>query len=656
MPTFRFMNRLLSVGFGVILAGLPVFAKAEPADDVAARPDALKNIIKIKSPDGRIKLCFGLAELDARTGSPQYWVARDGKLILAPSSLGFEYEGGAHATPPFVVLASDQRSQDAVWRPVYGERAEIRDHFNELTVRLEQTTGQGTKMELVFRAYDTGVAFCYRVSGRGEDARIRIRRERTEFRFTGNHEAWAVYSAQGVYAKVTLDRVKAGCERPLVVQVGGDCFAAVAEARLVDYARMKLGPLDGVPHALVSVLDGPVESALPLRTPWRVIMLADTPAALLQGNDLIMNLNDPCAITDTSWIKPGKVIREVTLTTTGGKACVDFALRGRFQFVEFDAGWYGPEGDDASDATTVTLDPRRSNGPLDLPEVIRYAQERGVGIILYVNQRALTRQLDTLLPLFRQWGVKGVKYGFVNVGSQSATIWLHDAVRKAAEHQLMVDIHDEYRPTGFSRTYPNLMTQEGIRGDEERQPPTSSLVTLFTRMLAGAGDNTICYFDSRVRAQANHAYQLAKTVCFYSPWQFHFWYDRPPKSPRRHSGAGAEQNLIIEVPELQFFEQIPTVWDDTLVLQGDLGEYAVVARRNGQKWFLGAMNAETARMIKVPLSFLGAAGDWTATVYVHDVGVGTPTQVGIVRKRVTAETAMELDLSPNDGAAVVFER
>ena len=231
----------------------------------------------------------------------------------------------------------------------------------------------------------------------------------------------------------------------------------------------------------------------------------------------------------------------------------------------------------------MNVDPKRSPGPLDLHEVIRYAGERGIGIILYVNRRALERQLDEILPLYRQWGVKGVKYGFVHVGSQTWTRWLHEAVRKAAEHRLMVDIHDEYRPTGYSRTYPNLMTQEGIAGDETSPVNQLTLTILFTRMLAGAADNTICYYDQRVDRNASHAYQLAKAVCLYSPWQFLYWYDRPPAAPQDKGGAGNARTALGDEPELEFFDHMPTVWDDTRVLQGQIGQYAVIARRRGAR-------------------------------------------------------------------------
>ncbi|MHC4367374.1 MAG: glycoside hydrolase family 97 catalytic domain-containing protein, partial [Planctomycetota bacterium] len=325
-----------------------------------------------------------------------------------------------------------------------------------------------------------------------------IASEKTQFRFTGDHNAYAAYSAQGEYSEVPISKLKKGCERPLTIRIDDGLYAAVAEAALVDYARMRLSPHEGQANAIVSSLASEVRASAPFSTPWRVIMLGKTPGELLERNYLILNLNEPCAIEDTSWIKPGKVIREVTLTTAGGMACVDFAAEHNLQYVEFDAGWYGHEYSDESDATTISVDPKRSKGPLDLHAVIEYAKQRDIGIILYVNRRALEQQIDEILPLYEKWGIKGVKYGFVQVGSQKWTAWLQEAVRKAAKHHLMVDIHDEYRPTGYSRTYPNLMTQEGIRGDETRPSNSLTLTILFTRMLAGAGDNTICYYDRRV--------------------------------------------------------------------------------------------------------------------------------------------------------------
>jgi alpha-glucosidase len=470
---------------------------------------------------------------------------------------------------------------------------------------------------------------------------VRIKREKSEFRFHADHITWATYSAQGLYEQVTLSQIRRGCERPLVVQVADDLYAALAEARLVDYARMKFGPLQGVPYGLEGRLDGEVESPLPLTTPWRVVMVADSPGRLVENNSIILNLNEPGAIRDTSWIKPGKVIREVSLTTAGGKACVDFAVQRGLQYVEYDAGWYGPEGDPASDARTVTLDPKRSKGPLDLHEVIRYADQRGIGIIVYVNHLALERQLDELLPLYKKWGVKGIKFGFVNVGSQQWTRWLHDAIRKCAEHEFMVDVHDEYRVTGYSRTYPNLMTVEGIRGDEARPTNEQTLTFAFTRMIAGPADNTVCWNDRRVVENSTYAYQLAKPVVLFSPWQFLFWYDRPA--------------AVEDTPELEFYRRLPTSWDETRVLQGRIGEYAVVARRKGEQWFIGCMNANEPHEFDVPLNFLETGRRYTAHVYTDDPTVATRTHVRIERLPVDRDTTLKVALPARGGEVIRIE-
>jgi len=313
-------------------------------------------------------------------------------------------------------------------------------------------------------------------------------------------------------------------------------------------------------------------------------MIAESAGKLLEQNYLIQNLNPPCEISDPSWIKPGKVIRDITLTTAGGMACIDFAAGHGMQYVEFDAGWYGPETDVASDATTVTLDEKRSKGPFDMPRLIQYGKEKGIGVILYVNRRALEQQLDTLLPLYQSWGVDGIKYGFVQVGTQEYTRWLHEAVKKTAQYKMVVDIHDEYRPTGFSRTYPNLLTQEGIRGDEESIPNSHTLTTMFTRMLAGAGDNTICYYAERVTEKmGSHGSQLAKAVCLFSPLQFLYWYDKPGIAPGKNVDLKGTTNMIGDEPELEFFNNVPTVWDETRVLTGEISKYGVIARRSGSQ-------------------------------------------------------------------------
>lgn len=465
--------------------------------------------------------------------------------------------------------------------------------------------------------------------------------------------AWTSNRAQSEIAGTRVSAIKEAVERPLLVQLEESMYLALGEAALVDFARMKFVQKEGNPGTLVASLDGGATLKTSSYTPWRFIMAAKTPGQLLENNYLLLNLNEPNQIKDVSWVKPGKVIREVTLTTQGGMATVDFAARHNLQYIEFDAGWYGNEYDDASDATTITVDPKRSKGPLDLIKVIEYAKTKNIGVILYVNRRALEKQLDEVLPLLSSWGVSGVKYGFVNVGPQEWTSWLHDAVRKASDYQLMVDIHDEYRPTGYSRTYPNLMTQEGIRGDEESPDNSMVLNTLFTRMIAGAGDHTNCYFAPRVTEKmGSHVSQLAKAVCIYSPWQFLYWYDRPKGSRPGDEGAGGSKSFIKEVPELAFFDVLPTVWDDTKVLDGHPGEYAVVARRSGTSWFVGALNGNDDRKIEVPLDFLAKGKSYEAIIYTDDANSTSETKVKIEKRRVEAGDTLDSDVKQKNGLAI----
>ncbi len=525
----------------------------------------------------------------------------------------------------------------------------MRSRYRAVSFRLEKKDDPNRVLVLHFRLYDNALAFRYEVPGRG---RITIEREMSRFRFYGDHGCWVTSRAQGLYEFVPISRVVKEAERPLTLEIQGGPCVALAEAACVDYARMRLVSLKEEPFTLASSLAGPVPAGLPLVTPWRVVMVAPSPGKLLEGNDVILDLNAPCALKDTSWIRPGKVIREVSLTTQGGKACVDFAASRGLQFVEYDAGWYGPENDPRSDAATVTLDPRRSKGPLDLFEVIRYARSKGIGVILYVNHLALERQLDEILPLYRKWGVSGVKYGFVRVGPKKWTSWLHMAVRKAAANRLMVDIHDEYRPTGYSRTYPNLMTQEGILGDEGRPATKTTLAILFTRMLCGPADNTFCYYSGRIGKDPTHACQLAKAVCIFSPWQFLFWYDRPGGSPQGKGGAGNSRGIIGDEPELEFFKVLPTTWDDTKVLLGEIGKFAVIARRKGREWFIGCMNSGKPRLLPVNLDFLEKGRKYTATIYYDDPSVKTRTHVGIRKVPVDSSTILRALLAPGGGRAI----
>lgn len=605
----------------------------------------------IKSPDGRIVLTFAVKDMGTAKGCPVYSVAYKGKAVVADSRLGLELSKSALGAGLEIVKETPS-SNDSTWKPVYGERSSYRDNYNQVVVELKESAAPGRLLNLTFRVYNEGAAFCYTVPKQAGMEKADITRENSEFRFLADHTVWDVSSAQGVYRKTTISKIKPGCERPLPVQVADDVFLALGEAKMVDAARMKFEVMKDVTNALVSRLDGSTEGALPLTTPWRFIMAADSPGQLLENNFIVLNLNDPCAITDTSWIKPGKVIREVTLSTTGGKACIDFAVARGLQYILFDAGWYGHEYDKKSDASAVNLDPKRSKGPLDLQEVIKYGNEKGIGVLLYVNHLAAEQQLDQILPLYRKWGIKGVKYGFVNVGPQQWATWLHMAVRKAADNKLMVDAHDEYRTIGYTRTYPNFMTCEGIGGDETSPSNEQTLNILFSRMIAGCADNTVCYYAKRVDEKATHAYQLAKAVCLYSPWQFLYWYDRPSGAPKNVGGAGGAETGIGSEPELEFYDHIPTVWDDTKVVHGKIGEFAVIARKSGDAWYIGYMNSGETRKLEVPLTFLEKGRKYVAHIYSDDPAIQTKTHVKIERFLVESGSVLKVSASLQGGQAI----
>ena len=583
--------------------------------------------VTVESPGRK----FAIELSTRKVGRPTYRVLWRGKEIIQPSGLGFMLNGEKDWTKGFGPLMELNVSESNYsWKPVWGERSLIHDRYRGATVAYSREDGTAFKLEA--RAYDEGVAFRYVIDKGPSGDTLHIASERTEFQFGADHDIWAVTSAQGKYSKIKLSESRHNLERPCVLETADGKVIAVAEAALVDYARMRVRRPDDSSTALVSRLHGPVVSKLPLITPWRVIMAGDTAGDLLENNHLILNLNEPSKIADTSWIKPGKVIREVSLSTQGGIDCVDFAVEYGLEYIEYDAGWYGPQDREDSDARTVS---RRG---LDLQEVLKYAKDHGIGVFVYVNRRHLESQLDELLPIYKSWGIAGIKYGFVQHGSQKWTAWMHDAIRKTAEYEILVDVHDEYRVTGLERTYPNFLTAEGIGGDETRPTHEQALANLFTRMIAGPADHTFCYYNGYVDQTSSHASQLAKSVCFFSPLQFLFWYDRPSQMSKD--------------PELEFFRHLPTTWDESLVLHSKIGTYAAIARRNGKNWFVGCMNAVEPRTLEVVFDFLPGDKNYTAHIYRDDDSVNTRTKVGIKKRDVTATSVFRADLAKQGGVAI----
>lgn len=595
------------------------------------------------SPNGKLVFNYSIDKNDKST--VKYNIAYNGKEVVLNSLLGI-----TNWLENLEIEKTIDTTVHTEWFPVYGERSVIKDYYNQKIIVLKRINNNYEKLWVIVRAYNEGIAFRYYFP---EDPQrggsyLTIDEEKTNFRFSPGAECWFAPYAQAAYAKLPLKNWPGHSERPLTIRLANGLYTSLCEAALVQHARTKFYIAKGEEHIVRCAMYGKVEQLGPYATPWRVVMVAEKPIELLQNNDLILNLNEPDKLKNTSWIKPGKIMRINEITTINAKKVIDFAAQHHIDYVHFDTKWYGSE-------VLASSDPRKTYGPeLNMKEVVDYAKAKGVGVWLYVNQRALYNYLDEILPIYKDWGITGIKFGFVWVGSQFWTTWLHNAVAKCAEYNLMVDIHDEYRPTGVSRSYPNLLTQEGIRGNEEFPDGNTNTTLPFTRFIAGAADYTIVYYSRRELkphlkdAPENKilkntaAHQLALSVIFYSPLQYIYWYDTPDD--------------IQDEPETEFFDRLQTVWDDTKIINGEIGEYISVARRKGKTWFVGGVTNNEARTLSIPLSFLNKNKKYRVSLYT-DGGekVKTRTHVAINQKMVTSKSVLKFQLVSRGGCAMIID-
>jgi hypothetical protein len=521
-------------------------------------------------------------------------------------------------------------SRDTSWKPVYGERSIIRDVYKAITVELVKDDNPIYLMNVEIRAYNEGVAIRYFFPENEKGTYYRVVAENTEFSLPEGTKAWHHSWAQAPYNLLPLRNWPDESERPLTLQLSNGLFACLAEAEMVDYARTKFKLSNEKPNTILTSMYTPADLISPFSTPWRVIMVAEKAGELVEHNDLVLNLNPPAKIKDFSWIKPGKIMRVMTQTTKDALENIDFAAKHNLQYILFDWGWYGPAFSFSADATKVAI----SN--FDLPAIIQYGKGKGIGVWLYCNLQGLYSQSDSLFRVYKEWGVKGVKFGFVQVGSHRWTTWIEEMFKKAAEDSIMVNVHDDWRPTGEQRTWPNLMTSEGIRGNEEMPDATHNTVLPFTRYIAGAADYTICYYNKRIKT--THAHQLALAAIYYSPIQTLYWYDKPAFSENE--------------PELEFWDKIPVSWDETKVLQGMPGEFISTARRIADDWFIGTITNNNARTLKLSFDFLPKGKKYTATFYSDDEMTATKTKVKLERKVITPATTLNISLKPSGGQAI----
>ena len=609
----------------------------------------------LSSPNGKYQFVFSQKDgkLTYRLDYAGKQVVEEGELgvnidnHLVESAMGIPVDTNRVWTKGMEVTGVERRSEDNTWKTVYGEYSQIRDHYNEMTLHLmkggkHDNSGNGYDkrqqylFDIIVRAYDEGVAIRYHFPEATNGLFMHITDDLTSFRFAPGAEAYHYAWAQSHANKVKLLKSEAAwkeeAERPLTLHLANGLYAAIGEATLTDFVRGKLKLK--ADHELQMAMFDSADIITAYDMPWRFIMVGEKAIDLINNKQLVLNLNAPCQIADTSWIKPGKAFRVCRLDMKTCLAGVDFCVDRGLQYIELDAGWYGPEMKMSSSALKV-LESR----DIDMPKLCAYAKSKGVGVWVYVNQRALYQELDQILPLYEKWGISGIKFGFVQIGSQEWTTWLHQAVRKCADHHIMVDIHDEYRPTGWSRTYPNLMTQEGIGGNEEMPDAEHNTILPFTRFLCGPADYTLCYFNGRVKNTKAH--QLAMPVVYYSPVTFLYWYDLP--------------NAYKGEQELDFWKYCPTVWDESKALQGEIGEFVVQARRSGDDWFVGAMTGLQARDITINTAdFLQKGKKYRVEMYNDDPMLNTRTKVASTVQTLKAGKVIKLHLQPSGGAALRF--
>ncbi len=629
----------------------------------------------VESPDGRTRI-----QLERVDGGLGYSVHRDGEAILLPSRLGFRFKNRPPLHEGLEILGAEQREIDETWRPVWGEHSEIRNHCRELVVHCAK---DDRRIDLLFRAYDDGVAFRYRLLEPADEERV-IVSEMTRFRFPGNPVTWSIPanydSYEQLYRRMPLDELGAA-NTPITLELENGTVVSLHEANLTDYAGMTLAALRAEPGTLECDLvpwpnGDKVRTRIPFETPWRTIQIADTPGELVESS-LILNLNEPCAIEDTSWIKPmtymgiwwGMHIRKETwhqgpehgATTENATRHIDFAAAhnvGGLLIEGWNTGWENWGGKDAFDFVTPY-------GDFDLPAVAAYAREKGVALIGHHETGgdvpSYEKQLERAFSLYTSNGIHAIKTGYAGGiyprGHHHHGQWMvrhyRHVVERAAAHRITLDAHEPIKPTGISRTWPNMMTREGVRGTEynawsDGNPPEHATILPFTRMLAGPADYTAGIFDVLFdryrpdhRVHTTVAKQLALMVLLYSPLQM------AADLPENYEGN----------PAFAFVEDLPTTWDETRAPLGVIGDYAGVLRRSGDAWWAGVVTDKEGRSLDLPLDFLEKDRSYEVTIYRDGDGAHwetAPDRVEIDTRTVKHGETLALKLAPGGGQAIRF--
>jgi alpha-glucosidase len=669
------MNLKLTLSL-VALATLLGCATTDSVHSEAERP---KRQISVKSPDGTIE--FILRESRPLT----YSVAVDGRPVLSESRLGLKFKDGQTLGANARLLKVERREANTTWENKLGKRRVVSDHHQELHAKfLEQT---GRSFEIVVRVFNDGLGFRYVLPEvrSGETQTFILEEEQTQFAFPDNYACYAginentgkpenpigyIGSQETEFKPSRLSDLPTQQVRmvPLLVETPG-AWVAITESDLYDWAGLWLNRVPnsmntsnstaGVKLAarLAPRLDGQglVKSTFPRQSPWRTLLIARQPGRLIES-DLVNNLASPCRLQDPSWVRPGKMAwdhwwsGDVKMDTATLKEYVQLAADMGWPYQLVDWQWYGPYNKPTASITNV-------NPAVDMDELRRFAKEKGVRLWLWLYWTDADRNdaYKQAFELYEKWGIAGIKIDFMNRDDQEMVNWYEKLTRAAAEHHLMINFHGAYKPTGMIRTYPNQVTREGILGNEynrwsARVTPEHKLTFPFTRFLAGPADFTPGGFLNRQPEQFRpdgKAAQVQGTRC--AELALFVVYDSPVCCVCDHPSHYRNQ------PGADFLKLVPTVWDDTRVLDATVGERLLMARRKGDRWFLGALTARNPRDFAVKLDFL-SHGTWKARIWKDAEDSETAAEHLVTEERtVSSGDVLNLHLARYGGAVVQFE-
>lgn len=673
----------------------------------------------VSSPDGKLSVDFSLTE----SGKPHYQVSYEDTKILNPSSLGFEFENRPAFSNGLHIRSTESNSVDNTWEPVWGEQQEVRNHYNELLISLKETESPHRLVNVRFRVFDDGVGLRYEFPAQEKMAdSVFVMNEQTQFALTGDHETWWIPADYDSYeynykqtkvSEVDASEFKSENERvdrqidnfqavntPVTMKTEDGFYLSFHEANLTDYAGMTLGITEDLKlvSELVPWADGTkVKTKVPFSTPWRTIQVGEAPGELAESF-LLQNLNEPNKLEDTSWIEPlkytgiwwemhlgktswdrgetaeesyGNQGSEHGATTQNAKDYIDFnkraGIRG-FLVEGWNTGWeYW--GTDSLGFFSFT----QSYPDFDLQEVANYAQENNVALIGHheTSGQAAHYQskLDEAFQLYQDLGVHHIKTGYAGGiipkgeyhHGQYMVRHYRTVVETAAKYEIGVNAHEPIKATGIRRTYPNMMTREGVRGMEynawsEGMPPQHTTIIPFTRILGGPIDYTPGIFDitfdeyrDEEQVHSTLANQLALYVVLYSPMQM---------------AADLPENYLTDKgdfhPMFQFIRDVAVDWDESHVLNAEIGDYVVTARKakGSDSWFLGAVTDENERTMDVSLDFLDEGKTYRAIIYQDGENAhweDNPTDYEINQRELTSSDSLELRLAPGGGTAISFE-